>query len=224
MAPKRKASGGGSGAGAGGTSVDGRGDEKKKVSRVVRPSPAAGQAGGGEEGVGVAEGDSMPPPPPQASAAEPRARYGDTGGRAVWIAGPSSNGGVRDPPSFEVVYGELRRVSADAPASATLPDRIILPAPGDPRPVSFGRHRDNDVQLDCPQVPSLLSRQHAEITVDEHGVHSVTDKNTLNGTYLNGNLIPRGRCPLRHGDVIAFGGPANVSLDLFSHNLRIIVY
>ena len=214
MGPKRKASGGGSGAGGGGTSVDGRGDEKKKVSRVVRPSPGAGEAGEGEEGVGVAEGGSMPPPPPpQASAAELRARGSDTGGRSVWIADPSGSGGVHDPVASNVVYAELRRVSADAPASATLPDLIILPAPGDYRPVSFGRHRDNIVQLDCPRVPSLLSRQHAEVTLDEHGVHSVTDKNTLNGTYLNGNLIPRGRCPLQHGDVIAFGGPANVSLD-----------
>jgi hypothetical protein len=39
----------------------------------------------------------------------------------------------------------------------------------------------------------------------------VTDKNTLNGTYLNGNLIPKGPCRLQHGDVVAFGGPANVS-------------
>ena len=101
----------------------------------------------------------------------------------------------------------------EAPTTATLPTVIPLQSPGDTSTISFGRHRGNDWQLDCPRVPSLLSRQHAELILDqETGVHSVMDKNTLNGTYLNGNLIPRGPCPLQHGDVIAFGGPANVSL------------
>jgi pSer/pThr/pTyr-binding forkhead associated (FHA) protein len=86
-------------------------------------------------------------------------------------------------------------------------------------------HRGNIVQLDCPRVPSLLSRQHAEIKIDAAGVHSVTDKNTLNGTYLNGNLIPKGPCPLQHGDVIAFGGPANVSSEspTLLHSSRVYI-
>ena len=33
------------------------------------------------------------------------------------------------------------------------------------------------------------------------------------GRILNGNLIPDGPCPLRNGDIIAFGGPANVLRD-----------
>jgi pSer/pThr/pTyr-binding forkhead associated (FHA) protein len=113
-----------------------------------------------------------------------------------------------------VVYAELRRVSKDAPTTKTLPDKIDLPSPervGDV--LTLGRQRVNDVQLDCPRVPSLLSRKHAEITVDANGTHFVTDKDTLNGTYLNGNLIPRGPCPLKPGDIIAFGGPANVLRD-----------
>jgi len=110
-----------------------------------------------------------------------------------------------------VVYAELRRVSRDAPTTKTLPDKIDLPSPERVGEVlTLGRQRVNDVQLDCPRVPSLLSRNHAEITVDANGTHFVTDKDTLNGTYLNGNLIPRGPCPLKPGDIIAFGGPANV--------------
>ena len=69
------------------------------------------------------------------------------------------------------------------------------------------------MNLDCPHVPSLLSRQHAEFHCDAQGVHYVTDKNTLNGTYVNGNLIPSGPCALAPGDVVAFGGPANVLRD-----------
>jgi hypothetical protein len=50
----------------------------------------------------------------------------------------------------------------------------------------------------------------------------VVDNDTLNGTYLNGNLIPEGPCPLRNGDIIAFGGPANVLRDnrTLSNSLR----
>lgn len=109
----------------------------------------------------------------------------------------------------------LVRVS-DAPSTPFLPDCISLQAPGDARVITFGRHRLNEgqsVQLDCPRVPCLLSRKHAEIVCDADGLHYVTDNDTLNGTYLNGNLIPEGPCPLRNGDIIAFGGPANVMRD-----------
>lgn len=144
---------------------------------------------GGSEDAG-----SMPPPP------SVHVSRGD-GSRA------SSAAEARGP-----VYASLVRVS-DAPSSSSLPDCISLQAPGDAKVITVGRHRLNDVQLDCPRVPSLLSRQHAEIVCDADGLHSVTDKNTLNGTYLNGNLIPDGPCPLRNGDIIAFGGPANVLRD-----------
>ena len=115
----------------------------------------------------------------------------------------------------------LVRVS-DAPSSSSLPDCISLQAPGDTRVITFGRHRLNDVQLDCPRTPNLLSRKHAEIVCDVDGLHYVVDNDTLNGTYLNGNLIPEGPCPLRNGDIIAFGGPANVLRDnrTLSNSLR----
>jgi|TARA_Y100000389_G_scaffold88145_1_gene84609 hypothetical protein len=115
----------------------------------------------------------------------------------------------------------LVRVS-DAPSSPFLPECISLQASGDTRVITFGRHRLNDVQLDCPRTPNLLSRKHAEIVCDADGLHYVVDNDTLNGTYLNGNLIPEGPCPLRNGDIIAFGGPANVLRDnrTLSNSLR----
>ncbi|MBE36368.1 MAG: hypothetical protein CMI16_12570 [Opitutaceae bacterium] len=110
-------------------------------------------------------------------------------------------------------YARLTRVTVESvPETPTLPRVIELPPGGDESSVIIGRHRDNDVQLDCPDVPSLLSREHAEIDFDPHtNTHYLKDNNSLNGTYVNGNLIPPGWLLLNQGDVIGFGGPANVS-------------
>ena len=111
-----------------------------------------------------------------------------------------------------VLFAELRRMTMDIPSTATLPDQIPLQVPGDFVALSFGRHQRNIVQLDCQHVPSLLSKFHSDIKIDTNGVHSLTDLNTLNGTYLNGNLIPTEQPhPLHDGDVITFGGPKRVS-------------
>ena len=111
-------------------------------------------------------------------------------------------------------YAKLKRLSTEVPSTPSLPDEISLPEPGSLNALTFGRHaHQNDVMLECQRVPSLLSRQHAEIHCDAEGVHYVMDKNTLNGTYLNGNLIPTGPVALKDGDVVAFGGPANVLRD-----------
>ena len=148
---------------------------------------------------------SMPPPPSIPREADGRARTGV----------PNSNeGGARvDERTRTPMYAELRRLTSSVPSTPTLPDEIPLPRPGDTAVLTIGRHRLNTVNLDCPHVPSLLSRQHAEFHCDAQGVHYVTDKNTLNGTYVNGNLIPSGPCALAPGDVVAFGGPANVLRD-----------
>lgn len=110
-------------------------------------------------------------------------------------------------------YARLTRLTIESvPETPTLPRVIELPPGGDESSVIIGRHRDNDVQLDCPDVPSLLSREHAEIDFDPHtNTHYLKDNNSLNGTYVNGNLIPPGWLLLDGGDVISFGGPANVS-------------
>ena len=145
-------------------------------------------------------------PPPCADAYVP----GSTASRS---SGPGSGIASTSP-----AYAKLQRLSTDVPATSSLPDEISLPEPGSLRALTVGRHaHKNDVMLDCKLVPSLLSRQHAEIHCDTEGVHYVMDKNTLNGTYLNGNLIPTGPVPLKDGDVIAFGGPTNVLRDNMTH-------
>ena len=134
-------------------------------------------------------------PPPCADAYVP----GSTASRS---SGPGSGIASTSP-----AYAKLQRLSTDVPATSSLPDEISLPEPGSLRALTVGRHaHKNDVMLDCKLVPSLLSRQHAEIHCDTEGVHYVMDKNTLNGTYLNGNLIPTGPVPLKDGDVIALAG------------------
>ena len=145
-------------------------------------------------------------PPPCADAYVP----GSTASRS---SGPGSGIASTSP-----AYAKLQRLSTDVPATSSLPDEISLPEPGSLSALTVGRHaHKNDVMLDCKLVPSLLSRQHAEIHCDTEGVHYVMDKNTLNGTYLNGNLIPTGPVPLKDGDVIAFGGPTNVLRDNMTH-------
>lgn len=111
-------------------------------------------------------------------------------------------------------FAKLTRIS-DVPETPTLPRVIELPPSGDASVVTIGigRGRDNGAQLDCPTIPSLLSREkHAEIDYDQHtAAHYLRDNESLNGTYVNGTLIPPGWLLLNQGDVIAFGGPAHVS-------------
>ena len=140
----------------------------------------------------------------------PRPTSGGAGrGSAVSHSQNTGSNDLLTPP-----YAKLKRLSTEVPSTPSLPDEISLPEPGSLNALTFGRHaHQNEVMLDCQRVPSLLSRQHAEIHCDAEGVHYVMDKNTLNGTYLNGNLIPTGPVPLKDGDVVAFGGPANVLRD-----------
>ena len=111
------------------------------------------------------------------------------------------------------LFAELRRMMPRIPTTCTLPTIITLQATSESSVVTFGRQSGNNkVNLDCASVPALLSRNHAKIDFDPvSGVHTVTDLGSLNGTYLNGNILPTGPYPLQHGDIISFGGPANVS-------------
>ena len=147
---------------------------------------------------------------PAGSKLPPGAESDGPGSTARRSSGGPGSGTAATAPA----YAKLQRLSTDVPATPSLPDEISLPEPGSLSALTFGRHaHKNDVMLDCKLVPSLLSRQHAEIHCDTEGVHYVMDKNTLNGTYLNGNLIPTGPVPLKDGDIIAFGGPAKVLRD-----------
>lgn len=64
--------------------------------------------------------------------------------------------------------------------------------------VKAGRHPDNDVFLDDVTV----SRKHAEFRRTE-GVYSVVDVGSLNGTYVNGELVESKR--LSQGDEVQIG-------------------
>lgn len=67
------------------------------------------------------------------------------------------------------------------------------------------------IALDCAiRVPRLLSCQHAYIVIDDDGDHSIRDMGTLNGTYINGNVIPNRFIKMKDGDEIGFGGPTFV--------------
>ena len=114
---------------------------------------------------------------------------------------------ARAPPMF----AELRRVMTRNPTTPTLPMTIPLQATHEASVVTVGRER-SDVNLDCDIVTRLISRKHAEIKFDpETGAHVLEDSNSTNGTYFNGNLVSTGPLPLQHGDIVSFGGPANVN-------------
>jgi len=70
--------------------------------------------------------------------------------------------------------------------------------------VSLGRSSANDIVLNEP----VVSGEHAVVQLA--GEATITDLNSTNGTYLNGQLIKKS--PLRHNDVISIG----------SHQLRYV--
>lgn len=66
--------------------------------------------------------------------------------------------------------------------------------------VTIGRLPDNTIMLgDDPQV----SRHHAQLSND-NGQYYITDLNSTNGTYVNGNLV-RGTRKLQMRDVVRLG-------------------
>jgi len=64
--------------------------------------------------------------------------------------------------------------------------------------VAIGRHPESDIFLDDITV----SRRHAEVLRTETG-HEVIDAGSLNGTYVNRNLVERS--PLSDGDELQVG-------------------
>lgn len=63
----------------------------------------------------------------------------------------------------------------------------------------IGNFRNNDIVLDHPTV----SAYHVEITLRSDGRHEIVDRNTRNGTRVNGSLIRT--AVLRDGDQIMLG-------------------
>jgi len=64
--------------------------------------------------------------------------------------------------------------------------------------VAIGRHPESDIFLDDITV----SRRHAEVVRTEAG-HEVIDAGSLNGTYVNRNIVER--APLSDGDELQVG-------------------
>jgi len=76
--------------------------------------------------------------------------------------------------------------------------------------IVIGRNNTNTYVLDVPDLPYLLSRTHAKC-VSAGDEHFIYDFKTTNGTYVNGKMIEKQKyVKLMHGDIVSFGGPANV--------------
>lgn len=70
--------------------------------------------------------------------------------------------------------------------------------------ISFGRATHNDLQFDS-QEDNAVSREHGNISKGESfGNFIITDKNSLNGTYVNGQKV-NGSQSLNPGDEISLG-------------------
>jgi pSer/pThr/pTyr-binding forkhead associated (FHA) protein len=68
------------------------------------------------------------------------------------------------------------------------------------RVITIGRSEDNDIVIDETSV----SRYHLRIFVDEENTVFVTDLNSTNGTYINGNRIS-GTQILQKNDILKAG-------------------
>lgn len=69
----------------------------------------------------------------------------------------------------------------------------------------IGRDRRSDFVF-TREDDLLVSKRHAVIEVYANGGMFVLDKNTLNGTYINGTKVPAGvLTQLEQGDIISFG-------------------
>ena len=88
--------------------------------------------------------------------------------------------------------------------------------------IVIGRNNTNTYVLDVPDLPYLLSRTHANALTDEHFIY---DFKTTNGTYINGKIIEKQKfVKLMHGDIVSFGGPANVLKREIDEELSIPVF
>ncbi|MBN1654246.1 MAG: FHA domain-containing protein [Deltaproteobacteria bacterium] len=95
---------------------------------------------------------------------------------------------------------------ASSAVTAT-PARLVLltqPVPG----IEFSLRKNStirigrDEDLDIPIVHSSVSREHAEVRVDDEGVY-ISDLKSVNGLRINGNNVEHGR--LKSGDIIEIG-------------------
>jgi hypothetical protein len=67
------------------------------------------------------------------------------------------------------------------------------------REITIGRSRENEIVIDDASV----SRRHATLYINNNG-YSITDHNSTNGTYVNGNRI-HGSVSIQTNDIIKIG-------------------
>jgi hypothetical protein len=65
--------------------------------------------------------------------------------------------------------------------------------------IQIGRFENNDLVLDHPTI----SAYHAEISLRADGRHELTDRDSRNGTRINGTIVRQ--AVLKHGDQITLG-------------------
>jgi ABC-type multidrug transport system ATPase subunit/pSer/pThr/pTyr-binding forkhead associated (FHA) protein len=93
--------------------------------------------------------------------------------------------------------GTMIGVSVGAQPASAVPD--ILDLRSQPT-VTIGRDPGNNLTLDHPQI----SRYHARLELQQDGALRVTDLNSTNGTFVNGQQL-RGTTTVASGTTLAFG-------------------
>ena len=114
------------------------------------------------------------------------------------------------PSEMSAPAARLKRVSTVPATYNKLPSLITLPQSSSSKLV-LGRGNTADILLTSTQYPVLISRHHAEITIDdETNKHVITDSNSKNGLYVNDIRVKSAE--LMHGDLVCFGGSEQIKL------------
>ena len=106
----------------------------------------------------------------------------------------------------------------DPAASTIAPGTVNVPAVGQvwtllPANNVVGRDPTPDVLVVLPWIN--VSRRHAEIELFENNLWEIVDRQSRNGTYVNGQLLEKGNLtPLLNGDRIRIG---DIELVFSSH-------
>ena len=114
----------------------------------------------------------------------------------------SSNSGIElvfNPDSYQMAK-ENRQSIAENTGDNNFSTTNILERFKDKKLITIGRSTDSDVFLEHASI----SRNHATIKKNDQNVFSITDLNSLNGTYVNGRKI-NGSVNLTQNDIIIIG-------------------
>jgi hypothetical protein len=98
---------------------------------------------------------------------------------------------------FSQDIGERFRGNSEGPAPRLIVGGKTIPLTGDR--LQIGRFENNDLVLDHPTV----SAYHAEIVLRPDGRHELQDRDSRNGSRINGTVVRS--AVLRHGDQITLG-------------------